>query len=178
MRSRAYGFLYFLLTVAAVIIVLKTLNWLPLVLQQDTMRRYGSVEEVKAKLNIKDLYVPTYFPQSITWPPTEILAQTKPYLAVLMVFNQAGKRDVALVISQTASGAFSGNEFIKLIKITETVPYHFKDGTALLEVGTCKNDEPCSRLSWTEGSYRLTAVMKSPPFELIRIAESMESMLH
>ena len=178
MRSRAHGFLYFLLTIAAVIIVLKTLNWLPLVLQQGTMRRYGSAEEVRAKLNIKDLYVPSYFPQSITWPPSEILAQTKPYPAVLMVFNQAGKRDVALVISQAASGAFSGNEFIKLIKITETVPYHFKDREALLEVGTCKNDEPCSRLSWTEGSYRLTAVMKSPPFELIRIAESMEIMQH
>ena len=178
MRSRAYGFLYFLLTVAAVIIVLKALNWLPLVLQQDTMRRYGSVEEVRAKLSIKDLYVPSYFPQSITWPPTEILAQTKPYPAVLMVFNQAGKRDVALVISQAAAGTFSGNEFIKFAQITETVPYHVKSGEALLEVGTCKNGEPCSRLSWTEGSYRMTVVMKSPPFELIKIAESMESMLH
>jgi hypothetical protein len=162
-----------LLTVAAVIIVLKTLNWLPMVLQQDTLRRYGSVEEVRAKLNIKDLYVPSYFPQSITWPPSEILAQAKPYPAVLMVFNQAGKRDVALVVSQSAAGTLSGNAFIKFVQITETVPYHFKAREALLEVGTCKNNEPCSRLSWTESNYRITLTMKSPPFELIRIAESM-----
>ncbi|HAM51943.1 MAG TPA: hypothetical protein DCP92_15115 [Nitrospiraceae bacterium] len=155
------------------IIVLKSLNWLPLVLEQDTMRRYDSIEEVKAKLNMKDLYVPSYFPQSITWPPSEILAQTKPYPAVLMAFNQTGKRGVALVISQAASSAFSGNEFIKFVQITEKVPYRLKAREALLEVGTCKNDEPCSRLSWTEGNYRIALAMKSPPFELIRIAESM-----
>jgi hypothetical protein len=128
---------------------------------------------VRAKLNIKALYVPSYFPQSITWPPSEILAQARPYPAVLMVFNQAEKRDVALVVSQAATGAFPGNEFIRFVKITEKVPYHFKDREALLEVGACKNEEPCSRLSWTEGNYRITLTMKSPPFELIRIAESM-----
>lgn len=172
-RARAYGFLYFLLTIIAVVIVLKTLNWLPLVLQKDTMRRYGSVEEVQAKLNIKDLYVPSYFPQSITWPPSEILAQAKPYPAVLMVFNKAGKSDVALVVSQATTGTIPGSEFIKFVRITETVPYNFKDRAALLEVGTCKNDEICSRLSWPESNYRITLTMKSPPFELIRIAESM-----
>ncbi len=173
MRTRAYGFLYFLLTIAAVIVVLKALNWLPLVLEQDTMRRYGSVEEVRAKLNIKDLYVPSYFPQSITWPPSQILAQAKPYPAVLMVFNKAGRRDVALVISQVVAGAVPEEEFIKTYHITEKVPYQLKARDALLEVGTCKKDEPCSRISWTEGRYRITVTMISPPFEVIRIAESM-----
>jgi hypothetical protein len=172
-KSRAYGLLYFFLTIVAVILVLKTFNWLPMVLQQDTMRKYGSVEEVRAKLNMKDLYIPSYFPQSITWPPSIILAQAKPYPAVLMVFNQAGKRDVALVVSQSINGTPPGNSFIKFARITEKVPYRIKDQDTILEVGTCKNDEPCSRLSWTAGNYRITLAMKSPPFELIRIADSM-----
>ncbi len=173
MRARAYGFFYILLTVAAVLVVLRTLNWLPTILQKDTMRRYSSVEEVRAKLNIRDLPTPSYFPQSIMWPPSEILAQAKPYPAVLMIFKAAKERDVALVITQAASDTFSANALIPFVQITRTVPYDLKGRKALLEVGLCKNDEPCSRLSWAEHSSRTTLVMKSPPFELIRIAESM-----
>lgn len=173
MRAGAYGFLYLLLTVAAVIIVLLTLNWLPTVLQQDTMRRYDSVEEVRAKLNIREVYIPSYFPQSILWPPSEVLAQTRPYSAILMVFRDAEKREVTLIVSQAASAAFSENTLITFVKITRTIPYDLKGRKALLEVGTGKNDEPCSRISWTESNDRIVLTMKSPPFELIRIAESM-----
>jgi hypothetical protein len=163
----------FLLTIVAIVIVLMALNWLPLVMQQDTMRKYDTVEDVRTKLNIKNLYVPSYFPQSISWPPSEILAQTKPFSAVLMVFNQAGKRDVALVVSQATSASFSGNAIIAFDQIKEAVPYQLKARSALLEVGTCKKDEPCSRLSWIENDFRITLTMKSQPFELIKIAESM-----
>ncbi len=173
MRAKAKGFFYIVLTVAAVLVVLRTLNWLPTILQKETMRRYGSVEEVRAKLNIRDLLLPSYFPQSIMWPPSEILAQAKPYPAVLMIFKAANEREVALVISQAASDAFSSKALIPFAQITRTVPYDLKGRKALLEVGTDKNDEPCSRLSWREHDYRVMLAMKSPPFELIRIAESM-----
>lgn len=173
MRTTAHGFLIFLLAIAIMVVVLMALNWLPLVMQQDTMRKYDSIQEVQSKLNINDLYVPSYFPQSITWPPSEILAQAKPYYAVLMVFNQAGMHDVALVVTQAASASFSGNEIIKFAQIKEAVPYQLKSRNALLEVGICKKDEPCSRLSWVENKYWITLTMKSLPFELIRIAESM-----
>jgi hypothetical protein len=169
----AKGFFYLIITVAAVIVVLKTLNWLPTVIQQDTIRRYDSVEEVRAKTKIRDVYVPTYFPQSIMWPPSEILAQTKPYPAVMMVFNAANKRDVALVIAQAASDAFAKHGLIQFDRIARTVPYDLKGRKSLLDVGTCKNDEPCSRISWTENDYTITLTMKSPPFDLLRIAESM-----
>ncbi len=172
-KIRAKGFFYLIITVAAVIIVLKTLNWLPTLLQQDTIRRYGSIEEVRAKTKIRDVFVPAYFPQSIMWPPSEILAQSRPYPAVLMVFNAANKREVVLVISQAASDAFSKNALIQFDRITRTVPYDLKGRKALLEVGDCKNDEPCSRISWIEDEFTITLTMKSRPFELLRIAESM-----
>ncbi|MGE5174349.1 MAG: hypothetical protein ACM3MD_11045 [Betaproteobacteria bacterium] len=173
MRAKASGFFYLLLTVAAVLVVLRTLNWLPTMLQKDMMGRYGSVEEVRSKLNIRDLLVPSYFPQSIAWPPSEILAQAKPYPAVLMIFKAAKEQDVVLVISQAASDTFSAKALIPFVQITRTVPYDLKGRKALLEVGTGKNEEPCSRLSWAENNYKIILTMKSPPFELIRIAESM-----
>lgn len=173
MRSRLRGILYFLATIAAVVVTLKLLSWLPLVLQKETLRAYNSVEEVRSKLNIRDLRVPTYFPQTITWPPAMILAQTKPYPAVVMVFNRAGKKEPALVVSQAASDAFPGNVFIPFGSIKERVDYRLKDRKAVLEVGACTGNEPCSRLAWTEDASRITLTMISPPFELIRIAESM-----
>jgi hypothetical protein len=172
-RVNVRGFIYFLLAVAAVILTLILLNWLPLALQKDTMRRYASVDEARAKLNLKGVSVPSYFPQNITWPPSEILAQNKPYPAILMVFHYAGKQEAALVISQSSAESFPGDAFITFDKITEAVPFHFKSRQALLEVGTCNKGGPCSRISWSEGGYHIVLAMKSPPFELIRIAESM-----
>jgi hypothetical protein len=144
-----------------------------MMVQKDMLRKFDSVEEVQSKLNIRDLHVPSYFPQSIMWPPSEILAQAKPYPAVLMIFNDAKTRDVVLVISQAASDTFSENSLLSFVQITRKVPFDLKNRKALLEVGMCKKDEPCSRISWTENNYRIVLTMKSPPFELIRIAEGM-----
>lgn len=173
MRSKMSAFFSFLLIVAAVILVLKAMNWLPLMFQTDTLRRYGSVEEVKAKLNIRDLSVPSYFPQSITWPPSEILAQTRPFPAVFMKFTRAGKGDAVLTICQAASENFSPDTVIRIVQIKEKVPYRLNGRDALLEVGVCERGEPCSRISWSDERYKFVMLMKSPPFELIKIAESM-----
>ena len=173
MKARAYGFFYFLLTVAAVLVTLKTLNWLPTFLQNDMLRKFDSIEEVRAKLNMRDVYIPSYFPENIAWPPSEILAQAKPYPAVLIIFHALKTRDAALVISQAASDGFAENSLIPLVQVTRTVPYDLKNRKALLEVGMCGNAGTCSRLSWIENGYRIKLAMKAPPFELIRIAESM-----
>ncbi len=172
MRTRTYGVLYLLAAVAITVVVLKAINWLPMALQKETMRKYNSVEEVRNKLNIRHVYVPTYFPPSIVWPPTEILAQTRPYPAVLMVFRRPGGKDPALVITQADSDAFPGSTIISFSEVRQKVDYWLKNRKTLLEVGVCRKDE-CSRMSWTEGNTRITLTMKSPPFELIRIADSM-----
>jgi len=172
-RSKAYGLLYILLSVAAVLVVLKVFNWLPTMFQKDMMRRYNSVDEVQSKLNIRELRIPAYFPQSIMWPPSEILAQGKPYPAVLMIFKDVRTKAITLVISQGTSDAFSANTLVPFVQVTRKVPFDLKTRKAILEVGSCKDDEPCSRLSWSEKNFRTVITMKSPPFELIRIAESM-----
>ena len=173
MKARAYGFFYLLIAVAAVVATLMILNWLPTVLQKDMLGRFGSIEEVRARLNIREVYVPSYFPEDVVWPPSEILAQARPYPAVLIVFQDRKTRDAALVISQAASDAFPDGSLIPIVRIERAVPYDVKNRKALLEVGVCANTEPCSRLSLTENGYRIKLAMKAPPFELIRIAESM-----
>ena len=162
-----------MLIVAGVVIALMAMNWLPLMLQKDTLRRYDSIEDVKIELNWKGLLVPSYFPNNITWPPREILAQNKPYPAVFFKFNHADSGDVVLTVSQSASPKFSADSVIKIVQVRERVPYTLKGRSSVLEVGLCEKDEPCSRISWKEGIYSMTITMRSPPFELIKIADSM-----
>ncbi|MGD1076119.1 MAG: hypothetical protein ABR903_08610 [Thermodesulfovibrionales bacterium] len=167
------GAFSFAILVAGVVIALTIMNWLPIAVQEGFMKRYDSIEEVRAALNIKEIYVPTYFPQSLTWPPSLILAQSKPFEAIVMVFNSADKGDIALVISQSTAAGFVPDEKLKIVRIKETVKYVLRGRDALIEVGTCKNGEQCSRIAWTEGKFKIHVAMKSTPVDLIRIAESM-----
>jgi hypothetical protein len=173
MNKKLAGFLTFAVMIGLLIAALRVMNWLPLAMQKDTIRRYASVEEVRAALGIREIYVPSYFPQQITWPPATILAQGKPFHAIVMEFTRADKRNIVLVISQSEGGALNVDNPIKITTITQKVRYTIKDRDATLNVGTCEEEQPCSEITWHEGKYTLTVLMKSAPFELTKIVESM-----
>jgi hypothetical protein len=172
LKKNLFSFFLFFMISAIVLIVIKVINWLPLTLQNETLRRYGSIEEIKAGLNIAHVYVPTYFPQTISWPPEYLFAQSKPYPWIMMKFGERDGSREALIITQSRTDA-TDQVPGGLVKISERAPYELRGRHSLLEVGTCDNGEPCSRISWHEGEYRLTVFMMAPPFELIKIAESM-----
>lgn len=173
MDKKIPAFFSFALMIGLLIIALTIVNWLPLAMQKETIRQYASVEEVRAALGMKEIYVPSYFPQQITWPPATILAQSRPFSAIVMEFTRADKRNIALVISQSEGGVLNVENPIKITNVTENVRYAIKGRDAALTVGTCGNDEPCSGITWNEGKYTMTVLMKSAPFELTKIAESM-----
>lgn len=173
MREKLRNLLYFLLAVLSVLAVLRIMNWLPSVAQKETMRRYDTLEQVRTALNLRDVYVPAYYPQDISWPPAEILAQAKPGPAVVMVCRRARNGEILLVITEAVSTRFPVDTGITIDRLTEKVPYRLKERNAVLEVGLCGNGEACSRIGWKEGDLRITVAMRSSPFELIRIAESM-----
>lgn len=173
MKRTVSSLLSFAIVIGLLIVALKVINWIPLALQQDAVRRYKSVEEVRSALNMKDIYVPSYFPQQISWPPSSILAQSKPFTAIVMEFTRADKRNTALVISQSEGRALNVENPIEISVVTEKVQYQLRGRNAVLTVGSCGNEEPCSGMTWTEGKYTMTVLMKSTPFELTKIVESM-----
>lgn len=173
MKKTLTGFLPFLLMLAVLVVALKVLNWVPLVVQKESARRYNSVEEVRRTLNVRDILVPTYFPQQISWPPSEILAQGAPFPAVVMTFHRAGTGEAALVIVQSEGRPLNIGDAIHIAAVKEKVAYTMLGRDAELTVGACKNGEPCSRITWKEGDYSMTVLMKATPFELTKIAESM-----
>jgi hypothetical protein len=173
LKKNVFSLFLFLMISVIVLVLVKVVNWLPLTLQNETLRRYGSVEEIKAGLNIPRIYIPTYFPQTISWPPEHLFAQSKPFPWIMMKFNHRNSSREALIITQSRSDPFPDRMPGQLTKITEKAPYELRGRPTLLEVGTCSDGEPCSRISWREGEYRLTVFMTSAPFELIKITESM-----
>ncbi len=173
MAKKFVSFFYFAITIVILIAILKIANYLPMALQKDTMRKYKSIEEVKSKLNIRDVYIPSYFPQNLVWPPSTVLAQDKPFVAIILEVNRTEEGDIALIISQSASTHFSPDEKIKILRINERVNYPFKGRDMTLEAGICKKEEPCSRIIWDEGRYRINVTARSTPPDLMKIAESM-----
>jgi hypothetical protein len=171
--NRITGLLSFVLAIGAIVVALKVANWVPLAFQKDALRRYGSIEEARTALNIRDISVPSYFPQNIGWPPSQVLAQGKPFPAIVMEFNKRDSKEIVLILAQSQGGSFPADRAIELTSIKETVPFMMKGRSAVLTVGECAKNETCSRLSWKEGVYTVTALMKASPFELTKIADSM-----
>jgi len=173
MRKRILSFIYFLIAVAILVVTIMIINYLPMAIQADTIRKYHSIDEVRSRLNIKDIYIPSYFPQGLIWPPSLVLAQNKPFTAVITEFNKAGSEAPALILSQSASANFKPDEKIRIRGIKEKIGYPLKGRDMVLEAGVCDNEEPCSRITWAEGRYTITVTAKSEPPDLLKIAESM-----
>ena len=66
MTKNLRNFFVFVLTIALLVAVLKVLNWLPTAVEEGLMRKYSSIEDVRSKLKIREILVPSYFPQSFS----------------------------------------------------------------------------------------------------------------
>lgn len=148
-------------------------NRLPVLIQGDLLREYDSFDAVSAGLPALPIYVPSYYPQDLRWPPARILAQGRPFPAVLMEFQGRQSRRTVLVISQSARGRFSPDGKVRLVTVKEKTTYSLKGRDARLEVGACGDGAMCSRIAWTEGAYTIDVTGRSAPLDLIRVAESM-----
>lgn len=173
LRRRTLSSILFLAMVGALLLLIKALNWLPTVLQKESLRSYRTVESIQAELRLPHVYVPTYFPQTISWPPEHLFAQAKPFPGVLMTFTRNQPPNEVLTITQSLSGSFSRMIPCPLERVSSEVRFDFHGREAFLEVGFCSDQEPCSRINWQERETYITLFMRAAPFELIRIAESM-----
>ena len=169
----------FAMMTAILTALLQLLNWIPSAIQDGAFQRYATVEEMRERLKNSTVLTPAYFPPSVKWPPSLIAAQTRPYPAVVMEFTRSDNPgETMLVITQTALPHPPIVERLRLSAIRESVRYEFKGRTALLEVGVCRKDEQCTRMTWAEEHAGIALIMRSAPVELVRIAESMITKQH
>lgn len=168
------GLLLMLLMTGLIVALLAAVDWLPTLRQKGFARQYASIEEARQALGLDNVRVPAYFPEGITWPPSLILAQKNPFTAVVMEFKEADAKETALIVIQSSSNGSDGRlQRITMPQVKEETRYRLKGTMVLLQVGTCDNETPCSRISWQDNGFYRTVLLMSSPFEVIRIAESM-----
>lgn len=164
----------FLATIMAVLLVLKLLNWLPSVLQDEGIKKYGSVDDVRTALKIPKVYMPAYFPEYIMWPPAEIFAQRRPFPLVMMHFTRRDSRSFALSFFQADSRAgFEPKYKSDVLHVRKESQVNIKGRPGTLVIAVCSGRERCNRISWDEGIYRITLIADDTPEQLIRMAESI-----
>ena len=167
------GFSFFA-TVAVVIVLLKLLNWLPSVLQDEGIKKYSSVDEARTALKIPRVYVPAYFPEYIKWPPAEIFAQRRPFPLVIMHFTHRDSRSFALSLFQVDSRAgYEPKYKSDVLYVRKESQVKIKGREGNLVIAVCSGRERCNRISWEEGIYRITLIADDTPEQLIKMAESI-----
>jgi hypothetical protein len=173
-RKILKGLFWMLLSAALLVMALATFNRLPTLTHADFARQYTDIEEAKRSLGRAPVLVPTYFPEGIAWPPSFILAQTRPYAALVMEFKKKDSDETALIVVQSsAPGGDAQLRRITLTEVREKTPIRLKGRPAILQVGACGKEAPCSRLAWQDDGFYYSALLMSTPFELIKIAASM-----
>ncbi len=173
MKQLRRGF-SFVVTVAVVLLLLKLLNWLPSVLEDQGLKKYGSVDDVRAALKIPKVYIPAYFPEYIQWPPAEIFAQRRPFTMIMMHFTHRDSKTFALSLFQVDSRAvFELPYKSDVLYVRKESPVKVKNRDATLTIAVCSGRERCNRLSWEEGIYRITLIADDTPEQLMKMAESM-----
>jgi len=173
MREHMTHLMVFGLAVVILLGVLKFFNWLPGALQEGALRRYASIEEVRSIQKDRKIHVPAYFPQSFKWPPSTILAQNRPFSAVVMEFDRLSSGEVGLIILQAESEDFLGQHKIRVLDIQSRSSCTLKGRDAMVESGLCGRDEVCSKITFKEDGSWIGILMEAPEYEAIILAESM-----
>lgn len=169
-------FLVFGVMVAILVVVLDLLNWLPVAVLRGGVKKYKTIEDVKSDLNISRVYLPSYFPQYLVWPPSEIYARRRPARMVLMHFTNYEKKEVVLSIRQAEAGDPDPlKSRIEPVKLRRREPIIIKGRKGMVSLGLCRGGEPCNSVAWQEDGYVLEIVAKDSVNELRKIAESMVS---
>ncbi|MDA8079336.1 MAG: hypothetical protein M0Z79_10415 [Nitrospiraceae bacterium] len=174
--SRLRMILLFAAMVVSLVLLLRFLNWIPAAFQKTEVRRYRSIEDVRSGLKIRKVFLPSYFPQYLTWPPDEIFARKRPYPLVLMHFTNQQRGEIAMSIRQAdvrdASPVVSRIEPV-IIHSEENIL--IKDRPARLFIATCPAKRACISVMWQEEGYVFTITAKDSVREVTKIAESMLS---
>jgi hypothetical protein len=173
MVSNLKMFCLFVLMLVPTVLILTLLHWIPLSIRNEGIRKYGSLEDVQRELQIKKIYLPSYFPERLQWPPFEIYAQNKPFTMVLMHVKERGRDHILLAIRQVDAN-FSSSVRLRIepMRIKKKERVVIKGREAVLSLALCADGTVCNEIAWQEEGYTLTIVARSSARELIRIAES------
>lgn len=173
-QSMLQGLLVMSILAALVALALGGMNLLAAAMQSVTAVRLPDIDTARRSVGFSRIAIPAYFPEGITWPPSSIIGQRKPYPAVALEFQSASGGGITLIIVQQAGSPDPrALQRVSISGIQEETAYSIKKQQTVLQVGICTSGVPCSQMRWTRGGVHHSALFVGPPIELIRLAESM-----
>jgi len=148
-----------LFSIAVLVLVggLKVLNWIPTALNGPGTISYSNLESLPASLRAAGVYRPTYFPESLEWPPAEILTREHGH-SLLMHFRNRKTERIELAISQSGDGAAPLPTRIDPTTILSERPLDLNNRPARLVRAICADQKPCNKLMWDEGAMKLFVI--------------------
>lgn len=163
------------LILSIMILGLLILNTIPSMIQEQGMRNYSSIEAAQKEAGLERVFLPAYFPQRLSWPPAEILAQGAPFPLLLVHFSERDSGRLVLAIRQVeykhTAEAQQPRLAVESIRSRESII--LKGRKAELLSGKCRETGQCVGISWQEADFELRLVGQLPPEEMLRMAESM-----
>ncbi|MBI4011441.1 MAG: hypothetical protein HY359_03960 [Candidatus Rokubacteria bacterium] len=136
------------------------------------VERFDSVEAVERRLRER-LWLPSYFPDTLRWPPAGIRLHTGPPPSVVLTFGDRGG-EPRLVVFQSLGGLgapppepLPGGRVLQ----TVTVPLH--DAPAALSRVLDRDGRVWHELGWSTGDRRVVLRSRGPVAELLRMGESV-----
>ena len=169
-------YIIFAIMIVALVVMLDLLNWVPTIFQKEGVRKYKTIEDAKAELKLSKLFLPSYFPQYLMWPPSEIYGRRKPAKMVLMHFVNYERKDVVLSLMQAeSSDPHPLKSRIEPVKTRKREGILIKGRRGELSLALCAGGEPCNLVTWASEGYTFTIIAKDSVQELLKIAESVIS---
>lgn len=168
--------LVFAATVLLVALILSVLSWLPSLMQTQRLKKFSSVEMAHKELRTSRIYMPTYIPEhlGLTWPPSEIYGQDRPFDALIMYVSYKEKQETGLVIHQISAEAnYEIEPHMDFRKTGDGRRVEIKKRPALLFPALCNGESPCNAVSWKEEGTVITVIGKCTAQDVIKIAASM-----
>lgn len=159
-------------------ISLYVLKKVPAYIQEREQKSYRTVEEAEYSLGLS-IFLPSYFPDYLIWPPKEIRVVRKPSLIITLVFISGGDGRPSLVIheiiSNTDESKGVGVDSMEPNRDSEEIQVSVGGAKGTLELGVVEKGSRWTRLSWRQGDRKIVLRSNGPVEDLLKIARSVHN---
>lgn len=158
----------------AVVISLYLLKKLPSFIQESEEKFYSNIEEAEYALGLR-IFLPSYFPEYLIWPPSEIKVVRKPSILVSVVFLSRSPSSPSLVIHQIVSNKSKKMEldFLKPKRPLQETQVSVGGAKGTLIVGVGEDRKRWAYLGWKAGDRTMVLIANCSVEDLLKIARSV-----
>ena len=138
------------------------------------VERFHSVEEVERRLRER-LLLPSYFPDTLRWPPARIRLHTGPPPSVVLTFADRGGEPWLVVFQSFGALGTPPPQLLPAGRVLQTVTVPLHGTQAALSRVLDGDGRLWHELGWSTGERRIVLRSRGPVDELLRMGESVRS---